>query len=329
MLLRFRVRRREAQMTAGRTYIFAGLVMAAFFCCTGSACSADLTVDEYRAQLDRLLVASQQLDSSGRAIPAVLNELPQSWRLHTEHQDFEISTEGLRRDVRSFELQKNLASAIAVRSRIQGLRADLDGFEASPPDFSSQRTRLTSLLARPEFSGVHGPSSLDRLKQRLLAFVLRALGLLFGSSAIPTISKFFIYGLIGLAVSTLGFVAYRQITSATEREAVVPADFAVSKRSWALWLAEAREAAAKSNWREAIHLAYWAGISFLEQQGTWRPDRARTPREYLRLLSNPSEHGETLAALTRVFELAWYAKREASADAFAQTLQALEKLGCR
>jgi hypothetical protein len=60
----------------------------------------------------------------------------------------------------------------------------------------------------------------------------------------------------------------------------------------------------------------------------WKPDRARTPREYLRLLSSSSEHRETLTALTRIFELAWYAKRGASERTLSQTLEALEKLGC-
>jgi Domain of unknown function (DUF4129) len=61
----------------------------------------------------------------------------------------------------------------------------------------------------------------------------------------------------------------------------------------------------------------------------WKPDRARTPREYLRLLSSSSEHRETLTALTRIFELSWYAKRDSNEGTFSQTLQALEKLGCR
>jgi hypothetical protein len=103
----------------------------------------------------------------------------------------------------------------------------------------------------------------------------------------------------------------------------------VSAKEWAIWLAEARAAAAKREWREAIHLAYWAGISFLERQGTWKPDRARTPREYLRLLASGSEHRETLSTLTRIFELAWYAKKDADERTFSLTLQALEKLGCR
>jgi len=327
-------------MTARRTYILAGiliagllivrLTIASFVCRADSGAGNELTAAEYHAELDQLLAATQQLDSSGRALPPILKDLPQSWRVRTGQQDFEISPEGLRRDIRRFEQERNFSTASAIQSRIQNLRDDIEGFETSPPDVSSSRERLAALLARPEFRNVHGPAFLDRLEQSLLAIILRMLEFLFRSSAIPTISRFFVYGLIGLAVLTLAFLVYRQITSASERENVVPTDLAVSAKSWALWLAEARAAAAQNNWREAIHLAYWAGISFLEYQGTWRPDRARTPREYLRLLSNSNsnDHRETLAALTRVFELTWYAKREADAGAFAQTMQALERLGC-
>jgi hypothetical protein len=320
-------------MTARRTSIFAGLMIiglmtASFFCWADSGADDDLTVAEYRAQLDQLLASAQQLDSSRRGILPVLRDLPQSWRVRTEEQDFTISTEGLRQDVRKFEQKGDYSAAIAIQSRIQVLRYDLDSFEKPPQDVSSSREHLAALLARPEFHDVHGPTFLDRLVQKLLAIVLSWLGLLFRSSAIPTISKFLVYTLIGLAVLALGWLAYRQIKSASERENVVPTDLPVSAKSWARWLADARAAAAQDNWREAIHLAYWAGISFLEHQGTWRPDRARTPREYLRLLSNSSEQRETLAALTQIFELTWYAKRDADKGAFAQALQALKRLGC-
>jgi hypothetical protein len=316
-------------MTARRTYILAGLLTASLFCHADSPRGAELSFAEYRAHLDQLSVATQQLDSSGRPVPPILKEVPPSWRVHTDQQDFEISAEGLQRDVRRFEQQKTVTTASAVRSRIQSLINDVDGFQSPPQDVTRSRDRLTSLLARPEFRAVRGPSFFDRLKQRLIAALIRMLEFLFRSSAIPTISKFFVYGLIGLAVLTLGFIAYRQIRSASEQEKVVPVDVPVSARNWALWLAQARAAAAQNNWREAIHLAYWAGISFLELKGAWRPDRARTPREYLRLLSKSSEHRETLAALTHMFELAWYAKQEADAASYSQMMQALERLGCQ
>jgi hypothetical protein len=316
-------------MTARCTHILAGLLIASCFCLADSGSGNELTVAEYYAELDQLLVATQQLDSSGPSIPPILKDLPPSWRVRTEQQDFEISAEGLRQDVGKFTRDGNFSAANAIRSRIQSLRNDLDGFETSPRDVSSRRERLTTILARREFRDVSGPTFLDRLAQRLLAIILSLLGLLFRSSAIPTISKFLVYGLIGLAVLTLGILAYLQIKSSSEQPNVVPTYLPVSAKSWALWLADARTAAAHNNWREAIHLAYWAGISFLEHQGTWRPDRARTPREYLRLMAaTSSDHREALTALTQIFELTWYAKQKADAGTFAQTMQALERLGC-
>jgi len=315
-------------MTARRTYILACLLIAAISCWADSAGGDALTTTEYRTELERLLSATQQLDSSGNPTPQPLLDLPQSWRVRTDQRTFEISSEGLKRDVRRYESEKNIANASAIRARLQSLRGDLDGFEKPPADSSANRAALNSILARPEFRDVQGPNWLDRLKQRLLAFLLSLLERLFRSSAIPTISKYLVYVLMGLAVAALGYVAYRSIWVGDKLESVVPTDLPVSAKEWAVWLKEARAAAAKREWRDAIHLAYWAGISFLERQGMWKPDRARTPREYLRLLASTSEHRETLKALTQIFELAWYAKRDASERTFSQTLQELEKLGC-
>jgi uncharacterized protein DUF4129 len=314
-------------MTARRTFILVCLLIAVGYCRAQSTSDA-LTTVEYRAELDRLLTATHQLDSAGGPTPQPLHDLPQSWHIRTDQQEFEVSTEGLQRDIRRYDKEKNAANATSIRTRLQSLRADLDGFDKTPPDISASRNELNSILARPEFRAVSGPTWLDRFKQRLLGFILRVLERMFTSTAIPTISRFFVYALIGLAALALGYFAYRSIWLGNKIETVVPKDLPISAKEWAIWLSEARATAAKGEWRDAIHLAYWAGISFLERQGTWKPDRARTPREYLRLLSSSSEYRETLTALTGIFELAWYAKRGASEKTFSQTLEALEKLGC-
>lgn len=316
-------------MTRRWIYIAACLLMASAFCWADSDGSGALTPEQYRAELDRLSTATQQLDSSGSDTPQELHALPQSWRVQVEQKEFEVSSEGLQRDVRRYEKEKNVANASAIQARLDGLRRDLDGFEKSPADDSARRRDLNAILARPEFGDVKGPTWLDRLKQRLALFVFGLLERLFRSSAIPTISKYFIYALMGLAVLALVYIAYRSILVGDKYEKVVPADLPVSAKEWTVWLSEARAAAAKGEWREAIHFAYWAGISFLERQGSWKPDKARTPREYLRLMSNDSGHRSTLTSLTRIFELAWYAKRDASERTFSQTLEELEKLGCR
>ena len=210
-------------MTSRRTYIFAGFLIAGLLS-AGSFCWADshedssLTVAEYHAALDQLLEATEQLDSSGRETPSALRNLPPSWRVHTEQQDFEVSTEGLRRDVQKFQEEKDSTTAIAIRTRIQGLRNDLDGFNTSPTNISGSRAHLAAILARREFRDVTGPTFLDRLAQKMVAVILTLLERLFRSSAIPTISRIFVYAFIALAVLMLAFLPYRQIKSAGAQE---------------------------------------------------------------------------------------------------------------
>jgi hypothetical protein len=316
-------------MTTWRTYILAGLLAGAAFCLADSKPEHALSTDEYRAELDGLLVATQQLGSSGTSTPEALQHLPQSWPVHTGQRDFEISTEGLQRDVRRYSNEKNIVNATAIRMRLESLRREIEGFEKAPPEVSADRKALDTILARPEFRDVSGPTWMDRFKRWMLERLFRFLRRLFRSSAIPAVGKYFVYGLIGIAVLALLYLVYRSIFSDQEFEEVVPKDLPISAKEWTIWLSEARAAAARGDWRDAIHLAYWAGISFLEREGFWKPDRARTPREYLRLISSQSEQRETLTVLTRIFELTWYAKRDASEQTFSQTLEQLEKLGCR
>jgi len=170
---------------------------------------------------------------------------------------------------------------------------------------------------------------MDRLKRWIFELVYRILRRLFRFSAIPNVGRYFVYVLIGAAGLALLYLVYRSIFRDPEFEEVVPRDLPVSAKEWTLWLAEARTAGGRGDWRDAIHLAYWAGISFLEREGLWKPDRARTPREYLRLISGQSEQRDALVSLTRIFELAWYAKQDVSEQTFSETLAELEKLGCR
>lgn len=90
-----------------------------------------------------------------------------------------------------------------------------------------------------------------------------------------------------------------------------PAPGAASARDWQLWLNDARDAAARGQWREAIHFLYWAAISRLESKKLWPADRARTPREYLALVAGDDPRKPRLGALTHEFEWTWYGGRPA------------------
>jgi hypothetical protein len=134
---------------------------------------------------------------------------------------------------------------------------------------------------------------------------------------------------IALAACALAVWLYRtarQRPLQRDREIIL---FAPSAKSWQAWMTEANNAAAAGDWRNAVHLAYWAAISYLESGGAWRPDRARTPREYLRALSPSHPAKKIFAVLTRRFEAVWYGGRVAGSAEFQATRVALEELGCR
>ena len=246
----------------------------------------------------------------------------------TEHGTFEVSTEWLREDLGDWS-----ASTTGPGRQNAGqachARADFDEYEKGSSDFARQRAIVAGILSRPEFRDLHGPTWVDRWKQWFIQFLIRMVGRAITSSIVPNIGKFFVYGLMIVAFLALTYWVYRSIRTTARVETILPEPLPVSAREWGVWLGDAREAARLGNWQDAIHLAYWAEISFLESQGVWRPDVARTPREYLRLMPTANEHRPVLAALTNKFEKVWYAGQPAASEAFSQTLEELEQLGCR
>src|SRR6267378_468454 len=286
------------------------------------------TVSDYIAELDRLDSAVKQL-ATAEEVPALLSSIPPVWRVQGAQQTFEVRSEWLRLDLNEYQKDPNHDLQDRILARLQILRSEAASFQDSPANVSQKRELLNAILAGREFQNVHGPTWFDRLKQRALQALIRLLSRVFRSSAIPTIGNVVVYGLMALALLAVAYWMYRTIRNNAGVEAIVPLSLSVSSKGWKIWMKEARLAAEGGNWRDAIHLGYWCGISFLEAQELWRPDTARTPREYLRLLPSASEKRETLDTLTRTFELVWYGTQEADANAFSETLAQLEKLGCQ
>ncbi len=201
---------------------------------------------------------------------------------------------------------------------------------AASPSHDQERAVMKDVLAGREFRNLQQPterdnalerfgnwlnrffSSMDRLRARS-AWVGRAL-----------IWGFFLAVGIGLAWMLLQMERRWRVRLVPLDDR--PAPDAASARDWQLWLKDARQAAARGLWREAIHFVYWATISRLESKRLWPADRARTPREYLALLAPEDPRREALGALTRSFERTWYGGREAreadyrKAESMAQDL---------
>ncbi|MDE3200858.1 MAG: DUF4129 domain-containing protein [Acidobacteriota bacterium] len=188
------------------------------------------------------------------------------------------------------------------------------------PAHTSAHAALKQVLAGSEFSHLNRRTMRDSLLEQLNKWLNDLLSHLVGSrSQSPWVGRLIFWGFIllvclGLAWGLLQLERRWRIRLVPE--SLAPAPGAASARDWQLWLADARKSAANSDWREAIHFLYWAAISRLESRRLWPADRARTPREYLALVSADDPRKQGLSALTRSFEHTWYGGRPADEPAY-------------
>jgi heme exporter protein D len=320
--------------------LFASLICMSFICQAHAADAPQeepvfalsprqLSLSEYASELDRLSTLANQGLNDKAAAQTAIDDLRGNWIVDADNQSFTINTGWL---IDQFEkLQQNPTESVrdGILERLNGMKKDAQAFQQPPADTSDARAKLTQILARGEFHQVHGATWWDRLKFRIWMWIYRLLSHFFGSSSAPMVGRFFVWTLVAIAVLALTYFVFRTIRQNARLETIMPEVLPVSARQWRLWMKDARAAAAKGMWRDAVHLAYWSGISFLEESGAWRPDQARTPREYLRLLPADSQHRSALSTLTRRLEVTWYGNETAGPETFNETLSHLEELGCR
>jgi hypothetical protein len=287
-----------------------------------------LTLNQYIQTLDHTLADTTRLKSEPQTFNYVIGSLPPSWQVEVGGKTFTISTSTIRDELQSWKNKPEEVTLDRAVQYLELLREQASTWEQQQPDFAMQHAALNRILARREFRNVHGENWIDRFKQRIKEWLERFLGRVISTSAIPAISDVVVYGLIVIAVFTLAFWMYCSLRDEARVETLMPAGVPVSAKEWPLWVADARGAAARGDWANAVHLAYWAGISFLEAQGLWPADVARTPREYLSLLPASSQQQPTLRSMTFRLESVWYAMLPADEGAFRQILTELESLGC-
>jgi hypothetical protein len=194
---------------------------------------------------------------------------------------------------------------------------------------AAERKSLRAILARPEYKGVRESSARDRLSEWFDNWINRILSSLVSFSARSPWIAFVLWGLLVAAI-VLGLVYILVRIEWRSRISPTPAFTASdspSAREWQLWLQDAQNMASQGLWREAIHFLYWAAISRLESRRLWPADRARTPREYLRLLSQADLRLASLTLLTRSFEHTWYGGRTAGSADFQAALRQAAELG--
>lgn len=302
--------------------------------CGFLAADASVSLSGYRQQLHQIAERVHSLEQNPEQTGSVIAAIPDQETVQTGNGEVTVNYRDLKNELT--ELAKPDAKQKAQRlheteAYLLRLETDAAGYDQVPADVPAARQKLGQILSRREFRNVHGPGLKETLLSKLYRWLGRLLGHLhFGRLVGFSVLQVLVYVLIGIALLLLllwTFNHLRRKEEEPQHREIVP--FSPSARSWRAWLAEAKAYADQQDWRNAIHFAYWAGISFLESGGAWKPNRARTPREYLRLLSSRNPNYPPLSSLTRKFEIVWYGDRPAAQQDFEESLGQLEKLGCR
>lgn len=216
----------------------------------------------------------------------------------------------------------------AADARIEEAIEDASAQTGTRENFLAARKAADAVLAHPEFATVEEQSIWDRI----LAHILLWIDWLFNDvekfgERSPWIGPVVEIGLIVLAFTVLAVWAMR---SFRRQRLAVKMESARQLEPWEEasqnWRRLAEEQAAQKSWREAVHCLYWASIVMLEGRRFWTPNRARTPREYLRLLEAGSQRWNLLRRQTLSFERIWYGLNAAVEEDYRDALHVHEEL---
>ena len=285
----------------------------------------------FQSELQRLSRALGNHPSTNK-MAELRDSLPKRWTITTSEGAYNISSQPLRN-------QLTTLSSTEAKVWVDNLEQEIEtSSETGGAEARSARARLEGILARKEFSAVRPPSAWELLKQRIRLWIERQLLRLLGSIGRHPIGGQILFWLILVGgVLAIGVWVFRLLTRGDQLAALPRSELVGVTRSWQEWLRAAREAANRGDFREAVHSAYWAGIARLEDVGVVPRDRTKTPREYLRLATEPAPAAlaaaaapqRPLAGLTSTLERVWYARREAVAEDYRESLRQLEALGCQ
>lgn len=296
----------------------------------------------FAAELRRLGAAIEKSRDEPKDIEAIQKALPPSWKIDAAEAHYEFSSEPLRE-----LLECNNCDSAARKSRFaeakswtEAIAYQVKGYIA-PDDLGAPdpHATLAQILKRREFAAVRPPSQWDLLRERINAWIMRMLNRLFENiGRHPLGAKLLFWLILFGAVAWLAMMLVRFWLGRARLDELRSVGEVAFARSWQEWIRAAREAAARGDFREAVHSVYWAGIAHLEDDGTISRDRTRTPREHLQLVAEAvaataaapqiSHQRDSLAALTSLFERVWYGRGHADARDFETSMQQAQGLGC-
>lgn len=309
------------------------LLVAGIFSGFAAADDSPLSFAEYRSRLEHYSSQLQNVEQHHEYAVDFYREIPSSVQVRTDSGEITVPCQFLRDGLETYlkATPTNKPKILSdLAERIQAMRTEADSFERAHVGDPVVRKRLDQILSAREFGRLRGPTELELLEQRISDWLDRKLNKLFPKAPdLDQLGQILVWIVIGIVCSVLAVWLYRRSRERLTEPTREVVHFFPSAKSWRVWLAESREQAALGNWRDAIHLGFWAAVARLESDGMWPPDKARTPREYLDGIPSESQSRPSFAAVSRIFERAWYGGRPTSAGDFEQFVLELENLGVR
>jgi hypothetical protein len=259
--------------------------------------------------------------------------LPAAWQVRHGDQAFTITTEWITGPLRQAAARPEawpttreglLAGFAAMRAEAADLDAlDRDPAASSASSVTAARAALREVLSRSEFRRRDEHRWTDDVRRQIKRWFDELLDRFsIGRRATAALSKWLAW-IVGLAaLATLVVYLYR---ARLPRRSWTPLAIDLPRATSAEWAARAYAALRAGDAREAMHCGYHAVLFRLEEQGVWRVDDARTPREYVSLLPAQDARRAAFLDLTRRFEQTWYGSRAADGETL---LTHLEAFGC-
>ena len=290
-----------------------------------------LTPDAYVAELDRL--ATFLSDAGAGDAERASSGIAPRWIVDTGSERVAVDMRWLvaaLRDARTATAWP--AASERLRRRLLTLRAHATEAMAdapAEPTHAALRAAVEDVLARPEFGQHAGGGWREALQRWIVEWIdslLRGLGLADVDGRRLAVGLAWMAGLAALA--GLGLWIARMLTSGSPAVAYRLAPDARRTLSARDWARRATAALGGGDPREAVRCAYNGALRRLEEEGAWRVDQARTPREYLRLLRSDDARGEPMRDLTGLFERVWYGNQPVGTEDETRVSASLERLGC-
>jgi hypothetical protein len=298
----------------------------------GSSSDRLLTLSEYSADLDRLATAlgSTPANEAG----ALAATVPLRWHVAHAGQQIDVDGTWLIHALREASTAPDrwLQTRERLKRRLVEMRrhaASIAESETLTAARREVRRAANDVLARPEFRRNQSPGWFERVQEQIVEWLRRMFERL-GADRFARRETAIIFAWIAAiaAVAGLGIWLARMLTASS---GAARFGFAhgiprrVSSREWAMRASSALRA---GDIREAVRCAYNGAIHRVEEEGTWRLDESRTPREYLHMLKPDDARRLPVQDLTEQFEQIWYGNRAVEEQDGRRVGVNLEKLGC-